>query len=154
MATKEFEGTISIRVDAGDPPDIADFPQPGLAASFARTGKIVDPTSWMSEEWLAQQYNPSWLEMSMLEGPDGEQVAGVWHRFNGKSLVWYPKDDFEAAGYEIPTTWEEMIALSDMIVADGDAPWCVGIGSGRSHRLACHRLDGRGDAAHDLVGKL
>ena len=66
----------------------------------------------------------------MMEGPDGEQTAGVWHRFNGKSLVWYPVDDFEAAGYEIPTTWEEMIALSDMIVADGDSPWCVGIESG------------------------
>jgi alpha-glucoside transport system substrate-binding protein len=54
----------------------------------------------------------------------------VWHRFNGKSLVWYPVDDFEAAGYEVPETWEEMLALSDMIVADGDAPWCVGIQSG------------------------
>ena len=130
IGNKEFEGSISIRVDAGDPPDIADFPQPGLVANFARQGKIVDPTTWISEEWLAQQYNPSWLEMSMVESPDGVQSGGIWHRFNGKSLVWYPKAMFEAAGYEIPTTWEEMIALSDMIVADGDAPWCVGIGSG------------------------
>ena len=30
VGNKEFEGTISIRVDAGDAPDIADFPQPGL----------------------------------------------------------------------------------------------------------------------------
>ena len=130
VGNKEFEGSISIRVDAGDAPDIADFPQPGLLANFVRTGKVVDPTKWISQEWMEQQYNPSWLEMGVMEGPDGAQSAGVWHRFNGKSLVWYPKDDFEAAGYEIPTTWEEMIALSDMIVADGDAPWCVGIGSG------------------------
>ncbi len=126
IGSKEFEGSISIRVDAGDAPDIADFPQPGLLASFVRQGKIVDPTSWMSEDWLKQQYNQSWLDMGMIEG----QTAGVWHRFNGKSLVWYPKDDFEAAGYEVPTTWDEMIALSDMIVEDGDTPWCVGIESG------------------------
>ena len=37
--------------------------------------------------------------MAKMEGSD---LAGVWHRFNGKSLVWYPKDDFDAAGYEIP----------------------------------------------------
>lgn len=130
IGNKEFEGSISIRVDAGDAPDIADFPQPGLLANFVRTGQIIDPTTFISEEWLAEQYNSSWLEMAQMEGPDGSQSAGVWHRFNGKSLVWYPVDDFEAAGYEIPQTWDELIALSDMIVADGDAPWCVGIESG------------------------
>ena len=64
--------------------------------------------------------------MAEMEG----QSAGVWHRYNAKSLVWYPKDDFEAAGYQIPETWDELIALMDMIVADGDTPWCVGIESG------------------------
>ncbi len=39
VGNKEFEGTISIRVDAGDAPDIADFPQPGLLGNFARTGQ-------------------------------------------------------------------------------------------------------------------
>lgn len=130
IGNKEFEGSISIRVDAGDAPDIADFPQPGLAASFVRQGKVVDPLTWIPAEWLAEQYNESWLDMAVMPGPDGDQSAGVWHRFNGKSLVWYPIDDFEAAGYEVPTTWDEMIALSDMIVEDGDSPWCVGIGSG------------------------
>ena len=131
IGSKEFEGSISIRVDAGDAPDIADFPQPGLLASFARQGKIVDPTTFISEEWLEQQYNQSLAGHGMVEGPDGEPMtAGVWHRFNGKSLVWYPKDDFDAAGYTIPTTWDEMLALSDQIKADGDAPWCVGIECG------------------------
>jgi len=126
IGNKEFEGSISIRVDAGDAPDIADFPQPGLLKNFVRTGKIVDPTSWMSEDWLAGQYNQSWLDMAQMEG----QVAGVWHRFNGKSLVWYPKEEWDAAGYEIPETWDEMIDLMDTIVSDGDTPWCIGIESG------------------------
>ncbi|OGO34599.1 MAG: ABC transporter substrate-binding protein [Chloroflexi bacterium RBG_16_57_11] len=126
IGSKEFEGSISIRVDAGDAPDIADFPQPGLLANFVRQGKIVDPTTFISEDWLEQQYNQSWLDMAQIGG----QTAGVWHRFNGKSLVWYPKDDFDAAGYTIPTTWDEMLALSEQIKSDGDAPWCVGIESG------------------------
>jgi len=57
-------------------------------------------------------------------------MAGIWARVNGKSLVWYPKKAFEEAGYTVPTTWDELIALSDEIVADGDAPWCIGIESG------------------------
>ena len=126
IGNKEFEGSISIRVDAGDAPDIADFPQPGLLKNFVRTGKIVDPTEFISMDWLQEQYNQSWLDMAEMEG----QVAGVWHRFNGKSLVWYPKEEWDAAGYEIPETWDEMIALMDTIVSDGDTPWCIGIESG------------------------
>ena len=34
--TKEFEATISVRVDAGDAPDVVDFPQPGLLGNFAQ----------------------------------------------------------------------------------------------------------------------
>ncbi|HEX6385455.1 MAG TPA: ABC transporter substrate-binding protein, partial [Anaerolineae bacterium] len=128
IGSKEFEATISVRVDAGDAPDIADFPQPGLLASFVRQGSVLDPE--LPEEWLQQQYNQSWLDMAQIEGPDGVQTAGVWHRFNAKSLVWYPLDDWEAAGYEIPETWDELMALNDTIVSDGDAPWCIGIESG------------------------
>jgi alpha-glucoside transport system substrate-binding protein len=57
-------------------------------------------------------------------------MAGVWGRVNGKSLVWYNKAEFDAAGYEVPETWEELVALQDMILADGDSPWAVGIESG------------------------
>ena len=44
--------------------------------------------------------------------------------------MWYPVAPFEAAGYAIPTTWDEMTALSDQIIADGNGnPWCIGIES-------------------------
>jgi alpha-glucoside transport system substrate-binding protein len=130
QGNKEFEGRISVRVDGGDAPDIADFPQPGLLANFVRDGKIVDVSTFLPEEYLQQQYIQSWLDMAMMEGPDGPMMAGVWTRFNGKSLVWYPKVAWEEAGYEIPTTWPEMEELMATIVSDGDSPWCVGIESG------------------------
>jgi alpha-glucoside transport system substrate-binding protein len=130
IGDKEFEARIAIAVDAGNPPDIADFPQPGKAETFSRQGHLVDPTTWIPQEWLEQQYNQSWLDMGTMEGPDGQPMTGgVWHRFNGKSLVWYPKDDFEAAGYEVPTTWQELMDLTQMIADDGDTPWCIGIES-------------------------
>ena len=33
-------------------------------------------------------------------------------------------------GTRIPTTCDELMALSDQIVADGSTPWCVGFESG------------------------
>ena len=126
IGNKEFEATISVRVDAGDAPDIVDFPQPGKAAQFVASGNIVDVTTFLSEEWLSQQYNQSWRDMVTIDGME----AGVFHRFNGKSLVWYPKAQWEAAGYEIPETWDELMALNQMIADDGDTAWCIGIESG------------------------
>ena len=128
--TKEFETIISTRVDGGDAPDIADFPQPGLLKNLVRDGKVIDVSTFLTEEYLQQQYIQSWIDMSVMEGPDGPITAGVWTRFNGKSLVWYPKVAWEEAGYEIPQNWDEMQALMDMIVDDGDTPWCIGIESG------------------------
>jgi alpha-glucoside transport system substrate-binding protein len=128
--SSEFEASISIRVDGGNPPDIADFPQPGLLANFVADGKVVDVSQFINMDWLQSNYNQSWLDMATMQSPSGEVMAGVWHRVNGKSLVWYPKAAFEEAGYEIPQTWDEMLALTDQIAADGDTAWCIGIESG------------------------
>ena len=130
-SSKQFEATISTRVDAGNVPDIVDFPQPGLMGNFARTGKLVDLSTFMSADYLKGQYIQSWLDMAQKPGPDGKPVmAGVWERVNVKSLVWYPKKAFDAAGYKVPQTWDELKALQEQIVADGDTPWCIGIESG------------------------
>ncbi|HEX9386553.1 MAG TPA: ABC transporter substrate-binding protein [Anaerolineales bacterium] len=129
IGNKEFEARISIAVDAGEAPDIADFPQPGLLRRFVEQGKIIDVNSFIDADYLTQTYNQSWLDMATMESPDGPISAGVWNRSFAKSLVWYAKDDFEASGYEVPQTWDELVALSDQIVADGGTPWCVGIES-------------------------
>lgn len=130
-SSKQFEATIATRVDAGNTPDLVDFPQPGLMGNFAKTGKLVDLQSFMSPDYLKAQYLQSWLDMATKPGADGKPImAGAWERVNVKSLVWYPKAAFDAAGYKVPTTWEELTALQDMIVADGDTPWCIGIESG------------------------
>ncbi|HUN07069.1 MAG TPA: ABC transporter substrate-binding protein [Aggregatilineales bacterium] len=124
--SKEFEVAITAAVDGGAAPDIADFPQPGLLKRFVDAGQVVDVNTFMNSEWLSTNYSQSWLDMANIGGIN----AGIWARYNGKSLVWYPKKAFEEAGYTVPTTWAELTALADQIVADGSSPWCVGIESG------------------------
>jgi alpha-glucoside transport system substrate-binding protein len=128
--SKEFEATINIRVDGGNAPDIADFPQPGLLASIAKSGKVIDLTNILDQEKLAANYNKSWIDMGTMDGQNGKILAGVWNRSNVKSLVWYPKQQFEAAGYKVPETWDEMLALTEQIAKDGDPAWAIGIESG------------------------
>ena len=113
--SKEFEATINVRVDGGNAPDIADFPQPGLLASIAKTGKVIDLTNVLDQDKLKSNYNQSWLDMSMMDGKDGKIMTGIWNRSNVKSLVWYPKKQFEEAGYKVPETWDEMMQLTEQI---------------------------------------
>jgi len=126
IGNKEFEGSIAVRVDAGDAPDVVDFPQPGLFAIFARNGNIVPVSDYIPDSWLSKQYNSGWREFNTVDGTE----YGVMHRYSGKSLVWYPKKAFDAAGYTIPQTWDELLALTQQIADDGDTAWCIGIESG------------------------
>jgi alpha-glucoside transport system substrate-binding protein len=128
--SKEFEASITIRLDGGDAPDIVDFPQPGLLATAVKKGQAVDLNTVINPEWLKKNYSSSWLQMGTMEGPKGPITAGIWGRANGKSLVFYPKAKFDAAGYKVPQTWDEMMALTEQIAADGDTPWCIGMESG------------------------
>ncbi len=128
--SKEFEASIAIRVDGGNPPDIADFPQPGLLENFVKKGQVVDLNKVLDMNKVKQNYIQSWLDMATMQGPDGKIMAGIWGRVNGKSLVWYNKKEFDAAGYKVPKTWKELEELQKTIIADGDTPWAIGIESG------------------------
>jgi len=127
--TKEFEASITVRVEGGNAPDIVDFPQPGLLAGFAKKGKVVDLNKALDPKFKAN-YIQSWLDMATMAGPNGKIMAGLWARANTKGTIWYNKKAFDKAGYKVPTTWAELTALQNQIKKDGDAPWAIGIESG------------------------
>jgi len=128
--SKEFEASIAISIEGGNPPDIVDFPQPGLLANFVRDGYVIDLNEVLDMEAVRANYIQSWLDMATMPAPEGDIIAGIWGRVNAKSLVWYNKKEFDAAGYSVPQTWEELMALQNEILADGDTPWAIGIESG------------------------
>jgi alpha-glucoside transport system substrate-binding protein len=127
-----FEQQIVIDTQAGSPPHVAVFPQPGLAADLASRGSLV-PLGDAVRDWTLENYaaGQSWVDLGTYAGPDGSvDFYGFFYKVDLKSLVWYSPDNFADAGYEIPATMEELIALSEQIVADGGTPWCIGLGSG------------------------
>ena len=124
--TDTFATTLPIRVDSGNPPDLAMFPQPGLMADFAREGKLIPLKNFMTPEQLQEAYADSWLELGSVD----DKLYGVWYRASVKSLVWYNPKIFEKNGYQIPKTWDDMLAFSDRLVAEGKTPWCLGMESG------------------------
>jgi len=60
---------------------------------------------------------------------DGKRY-GIPVGMNIKSLVFYNKPAFTAAGYTVPTTIADLMTLTDKIKASGKTPWCIGLESG------------------------
>jgi alpha-glucoside transport system substrate-binding protein len=123
----DYETVLSTRVDGGNPPDIGQIAQPGLMRTFASEGKLVNLSEWFNLDQLSTDYIQSFIDLGSFEG----DLYGVFFKGDLKSIVWYPVEAFDAAGYAVPTTWDEMVALSDQIVADGNGnPWCISIEHG------------------------
>jgi alpha-glucoside transport system substrate-binding protein len=62
---------------------------------------------------------------------DGK-LYGIFMKADSKGTIWYNPKTFSTNGWEVPATWDEMIALSDEILASGLAPWSVAIESGEA----------------------
>ena len=120
-ADTDFTTTIVQRVESGDPPDIGLFPQPGglleLSDEMTPIDDVVDVPA--IEETLI----PGILEAATKDGT----IYGAPMRVAVKSIVWYPKPQYEEAGYSTdPATFQELMAEAKKIQGEGVAPWCMG----------------------------
>lgn len=127
-----FEQQIVIDTQAGTPPNVAFFPQPGLAADLASRNYLT-PVSNKVKSTVLKNYaaGQSWIDLATYSNKAGkDEFYGVFYRADVKSLVWYSPDNFDEFGYEVPDTMEELMSLADKMVSDGETPWCIGLGSG------------------------
>jgi alpha-glucoside transport system substrate-binding protein len=122
---KSFETQILVRAKAGNPPDLAIVPQPGLLKQLVATGKAVPAPDDVSTN-VDKFWGKDWKAYATVDG----KFYGAPMGASVKSLVWYSPSEFKDSGYTVPTTLDELKTLSDKMVADGKKPWCAGINSG------------------------
>lgn len=126
--SKEFEAQLPVRVKGGNAPDIAYLPQPGLLATMVGTGQVKPAPAEVTAN--VDKNMPDWKNYGTVDGTFYAAPLGA----NVKSFVWYSPQMFKDKGYEIPKTWDELMALTAKIAADNAGsdvkPWCAGIESG------------------------
>ena len=128
IGSADWEAEINTQVAGGTAPDISIFPQPGKLADFAREGYVV-PLSDEAAASAAENWSEAWTVFGNVD----DVQYGVPVKADLKSLVWYQPAAFEAAGYAVPTTFDEFTALvAEMAAAGGPKPLCVGIESGQA----------------------
>ena len=114
------QALLDTRVQAGNPPDVA-FWNVTQIMQYKDGLKAMDALGAKKDAYI-----PGAI--------DGGIIDGVWLglpvKSDIKTIIWYSPINFDAAGYTVPTTWDELTALVDQIAADGNIPWSMGMESG------------------------
>jgi alpha-glucoside transport system substrate-binding protein len=123
--TGNFNQLINTKVQGGDAPDVALFPQPGIMKDFADQGLLADLSDIVDSGDLDAMI-PGALDTGKV---NGKQYA-IPMSINVKSIVFYPKKAAQAAGLTTPpATFDDLVTLSKKIAGTGATPWCFGIES-------------------------
>ncbi|HZW05032.1 MAG TPA: extracellular solute-binding protein, partial [Anaerolineaceae bacterium] len=114
------QALLDTRVQAGNPPDVAFW-------NIAQLEQYQDQLIPIDDLPVnADNYAEFWRDLGSINGT----WFGLPVKADVKSIIWYSPAAFEAFGYEVPETWDELEALADQMVADGNVPWSLGFESG------------------------
>jgi alpha-glucoside transport system substrate-binding protein len=122
---KSFEGNIVTKVTGGSAPDIAIVPQPGLLKTLIETGEVQAASDEVSSN-VDEYWSEDWKKYGTVD--DTFYAAPMLG--NVKGYVWYSPASFAEWGVEVPTTYDELLTLTQTIKdKTGSAPWCAGFAS-------------------------
>ncbi len=126
--TRDLIAILTTRVAAGNLPDIVVLPNPGQMVELANDGKLIALDSFLDMNKIRSEYATGWLDLGTVNG----KLYGLFMKADSKGTVWYDPKVFAANGWQTPGTWDDMIALSNTILASGLAPWSVAVESGEA----------------------
>ena len=109
---------VNTRIANGQAPDILNI---DVFADYQADGLLLPAKDFVSEETYAKMY-PAFLEQSNVDGT-------IWAipDLASARAMYYNADILEAAGVEVPTTWEELTAACEAIKAYDSSiyPWGI-----------------------------
>src|SRR5687768_6613409 len=122
---RDFLPALRTRLAAGNPPNVAVIPRPGVMTDLAQEGSIKALTDLgVTTEAIDASYSQAWKDLGTTEG----KLYGIAVKANSKSTIWYKPQSFTELGVQVPKTWTDLISISDKYVAAGKTPWAVGGG--------------------------
>ena len=117
-----FQENIGGEAQQGNSPDLAIFEQPGLINDLAARGYIQKlPASVAST--VNSTFSAQWANYTTVGGSD--YAAPLLAKLNG--WVFYSPPAFTALGLSTPTSWEDLLTLTEYLKANSSQPpWCEG----------------------------
>jgi alpha-glucoside transport system substrate-binding protein len=121
----DLNGQLATMVQGGNAPDIATLSTPSAIAQYV-AGHALQPLTFLNTSKFKSQYSTFWTKLGTLDG----KLYSIYMKADVKSLVWYVPSKFSAGHYEIPKTWNQLIALTQKMAKAGKQPWAIGVDAG------------------------
>ena len=126
IGTRDITALLTIQVEGETPPDVALPAEVGLFQQFARDGELIPLSECPGlEDAVTANYPQGFLDLGTVDGT----LYGFFMKADTKGTVWYNPSFFDTNGYS-PLTAEssfaDLVALSDEILAGGLPPWSNG----------------------------
>src|SRR5918999_894379 len=129
-ATTQIAQEMQPRFVAGNPPDVLDdsgaqkieYAVLVSEGQLADLGPLLDAPSWDDPNVKVRD---TLLPGVVEQGTFGDKFLALNYVYETYA-IWYSKPLFEQRGWQIPTTWDELMALCAQIKAAGIAPFAYG----------------------------
>lgn len=125
-STPNVNATLAARLKANNPPDIAVLPNPVQMQQLAAQNKLKPLSSFIDMTQFKKDYPQFWIDLGSYQS----QLYAIFYKAVNKGTIWYNPTQFQQNNYEIPHTWNDLIALSDKIANKGQYPWSIGVEDG------------------------
>ncbi|GIF71236.1 ABC transporter substrate-binding protein [Asanoa siamensis] len=124
IAIETFRAQLPTYLNSGNPPDVLTWYAGSVARDYASKGFLLDVSDLWTGSGACAGFSPALKELSTA---DGKQI------FVPTNYYWwgvfYRKSAFQEWGVQVPTTWDEFIAVCKTIKSKGVAPISMGTGS-------------------------
>ncbi len=121
----DFDTQIGVRAAGGKAPDLAIFSHPNVLSDLVARDLIQRAPKGVKSN-VRKYWSNDWANYVTTDGV----FYGAPLLANVKGLIWYSPIAFAAYGWKVPTTWDELLALTaDMRQKLQVEPWCAGFGS-------------------------
>ncbi|GIF48707.1 carbohydrate ABC transporter substrate-binding protein (CUT1 family) [Asanoa ferruginea] len=124
IAIETFRAQLPTYLNSGNPPDVLTWYAGSVARDYASKGFLLDVSDLWTGSGPCAGFSPALKELSTA---DGKQI------FVPTNYYWwgvfYRKSAFQEWGVQVPTTWDEFIAVCKTIKSKGVAPISMGTGS-------------------------
>jgi alpha-glucoside transport system substrate-binding protein len=122
-SARDFLPVIRTRLAAGNPPDVAIIPRPGVVAELARDDSLIPLEDMgLDPEKINENYSDTWTSLATVD----DTLYGVVAKANSKSVIWYKPTSFQENNFEIPPTWDALLDITEQYDSKGKTPWAVG----------------------------
>jgi len=116
------QALLDTRVQAGTPPDIA----------FWNVAQLVQYQDMLKPMDDLGAHRDNYADFFVNPGTVNGKWLGLPVKADVKTIIWYSPTNFDAYGYTVPTTWDELNSLVEQIANDSNSPvpWSMGFESG------------------------